>query len=129
MGQPKRLIATIQCDDRTLEFVNSVDAKRLAEPEQAVPIISSNEIKPLLADWKPSDGEEAIESPFELFFRGRARTVCQGLRRLLRALQKRHSPALRQASPDDHTDSGLGIAGWGKSKSESRVTTEFYNCR
>src|SRR5207237_5953951 len=38
------------------------------------------------------------------------------------------SPAMRDASPTVVLVPGLGMIAWGKNKSESRVTAEFYNC-
>ncbi|HEY2951069.1 MAG TPA: SDR family oxidoreductase, partial [Verrucomicrobiae bacterium] len=39
-----------------------------------------------------------------------------------------NSPAMRDANPTIILLPGLGMIGWGKDKSESRVTTEFYTC-
>ncbi len=38
------------------------------------------------------------------------------------------SPALRNTNPSIVLIPGLGMIAWGKNKSESRVTAEFYNC-
>src|SRR5204862_4802336 len=38
------------------------------------------------------------------------------------------SPAMRDPSPTVVLIPGLGMIAWGKNKSESRVTAEFYNC-
>ncbi|MFM7035061.1 MAG: SDR family oxidoreductase, partial [Planctomycetia bacterium] len=38
------------------------------------------------------------------------------------------SPAIRDANPTVILIPGLGMIAWGKDKSESRVTAEFYNC-
>src|SRR5207247_711999 len=38
------------------------------------------------------------------------------------------SPAMRDANPTVVLIPGLGMIAWGKNKSESRVTAEFYNC-
>ncbi len=128
VSHPKRLIATIQCDDRTLEFVNSVDAKRLAELGTSCPDhFLRTKIKPLFVDWKPSDGKEAIESLRALLEDGLEQYV-KDYAEYYERCKKDDSPALRQAVPTIILIPGLGIIGWGKSKSESRVTTEFYNC-
>ena len=39
-----------------------------------------------------------------------------------------NSPAIRDANPTVILVPGLGLAAWGKDKSESRVTAEFYGC-
>src|SRR4029434_1118361 len=38
------------------------------------------------------------------------------------------SPAMRDPNPTVILIPGLGMIAWGKNKSESRVTAEFYNC-
>src|SRR5213075_3449139 len=38
------------------------------------------------------------------------------------------SPAMRDPNPTVVLVPGLGMFAWGKNKSESRVTAEFYNC-
>src|SRR5205814_6453169 len=38
------------------------------------------------------------------------------------------SPAMRDPNPTVILIPGLGMIAWGKDKSESRVTAEFYNC-
>src|SRR5205823_15129335 len=39
-----------------------------------------------------------------------------------------NSPAMRDPNPTVVLIPGLGMIAWGKDKSESRVTAEFYNC-
>src|SRR6202000_2140491 len=39
-----------------------------------------------------------------------------------------HSPAMRDPNPTVVLIPGLGMIAFGKNKSESRVTAEFYNC-
>src|SRR5205823_1782124 len=39
-----------------------------------------------------------------------------------------NSPAMRDPNPTVILIPGLGMIAWGKDKSESRVTAEFYNC-
>jgi rhamnulose-1-phosphate aldolase/alcohol dehydrogenase len=42
--------------------------------------------------------------------------------------QRANSPAMRDPNPTVVLIPGLGMVAWGKDKSESRVTAEFYNC-
>ena len=42
--------------------------------------------------------------------------------------KREDSPPMRDPSPTVVLIPGVGMIGWGKNKSESRVTTEFYNC-
>src|SRR5690606_3609143 len=42
--------------------------------------------------------------------------------------KRANSPAMRDPNPTVILIPGLGMVAWGKDKSESRVTAEFYNC-
>ncbi|MCP9478979.1 SDR family oxidoreductase [Marisediminitalea aggregata] len=44
------------------------------------------------------------------------------------ACKREDSPAMRDPSPTVVLIPGIGMIAWGKNKSESRVTAEFYNC-
>ncbi len=122
----KRLIGTVQDDERVLRFVNSRDAARLAELGTSCPDhFLRTKIKPLYVDWDPRSGDGAS-------LRGK---IAAGLERY-RAdyasyYQKcRHpdSPKMRDPNPTVVLIPGVGMVTWGKDKSESRVTAEFYTC-
>jgi rhamnulose-1-phosphate aldolase/alcohol dehydrogenase len=126
VSQQKRFIATIQDDDATLEFVNSTDASRLAELGTSCPDhFLRTKIKPLYVNWNPQTGDLAVLR----------RRIEDGLvlyrRDYLAYYEKcRHadSPRVRDASPTVVLVPGLGLIAWGRDKSESRVTAEFYGC-
>jgi len=122
----KRFIATIQHDERILRFVNSHDAPRLAELGTSCPDhFLRTKIKPLYVDWNPQK-EDAAALKQKL-----ADGLVQYRRDYAAYYEKcRHenSPAMRDPNPTVVLISGLGMIAWGKDKSESRVTAEFYNC-
>ena len=83
-------------------------------------------IKPLYVAWNPqtrgrddaqeqalSDGLEQYRKDYAAYYE-----------------QHKHpdSPAMRDPNPTVILIPGLGMIAWGKDKSESRVTAEFYNC-
>jgi rhamnulose-1-phosphate aldolase/alcohol dehydrogenase len=122
----KRFVGTIQYDDRMLRFVNSVDGPRLAELGTSCPDhFLRTKIKPLFVDWEPASRDvEALKN-----------ALAAGLvqyRRDYEAYYDRckhpDSPAMRDPNPTVVLIPGLGMIAWGKNKSESRVTAEFYNC-
>lgn len=121
-----KFIATVQNDAATLRFVNSVDALRLSALGTSCPDhFLRTKIKPLYLDWDPQrQGLDELVASFE---RG-----LEQYRADYTAYYEQHkrnnSPAMRDPSPTVVLIPGLGMIGWGKSKSESRVTTEFYNC-
>jgi rhamnulose-1-phosphate aldolase/alcohol dehydrogenase len=127
-----RLIATLQTDDRINEFVNSQDAKRLADLGTSCPDhFLRTKIKPLFVHWNP----EELDSGLEEGIANLKGLLSEGLENYVSdyaAYYERckhpDSPAIRQAVPTVILIPGIGMIAWGKSKSESRVTAEFYNC-
>ncbi|HEY2865799.1 MAG TPA: bifunctional rhamnulose-1-phosphate aldolase/short-chain dehydrogenase, partial [Pyrinomonadaceae bacterium] len=126
ISENKRFVGTVQDDAKMLRFVNSVDGPRLAELGTSCPDhFLRTKIKPLFVDWDPATGDLA-----------QLRTsISDGLvqyRKDYTAYYDRckrpDSPAMRDANPTVVLIPGLGMIAWGKSKSESRVTGEFYNC-
>ena len=122
----KRFVATTQTDDRMLRFVCSHDGRRLAELGTSCPDhFLRTKIKPLFVDWNPAEGD--LESLQVALSSGLA-----AYRRDYEAYYDRckrpDSPAMRDPNPTVVLIPGLGMIAWGKNKSESRVTAEFYNC-
>lgn len=126
VSQQKRFIGTIQDDAKILRFVNSKDASRLAELGTSCPDhFLRTKIKPLYVDWNPQTedaatlkkklaaGLEAYRADYAAYY-----AKCKHA----------NSPAMRDPNPTVVLIPGLGMIAWGKDKSESRVTAEFYNC-
>ncbi len=122
----QRFIGTIQEDEKILRFVNSRDAARLAELGTSCPDhFLRTKIKPLYVDWNPQV-EDAAALKKKLAegiakYRGDYAAYYQKCKRS-------NSPAMRDPNPTVVLIPGLGMIAWGKDKSESRVTAEFYNC-
>lgn len=126
VSQQKRFVGTVQDDEKILRFVNSNDATRLAELGTSCPDhFLRTKIKPLYVDWNPQSedlaalkskigsGIEQYRKDYEVYY-----NTCK----------RDTSPAMRDPNPTVVLIPGLGMIAWGKSKSESRVTAEFYNC-
>ena len=126
VSQQKRFIGTVQDDEKILRFVNSNDAARLAELGTSCPDhFLRTKIKPLYVDWNPQTedaaalknklaaGLEAYREDYAEYY-----SLCK----------HDNSPAMRDANPTVVLIPGIGMVAWGKDKSESRVTAEFYNC-
>ena len=124
--QQKRFIGTVQDDEKILRFVNSKDAARLAELGTSCPDhFLRTKIKPLYVDWNPEAGgrrgaedEVAARASSSIARTTPPTTTCKHA----------NSPAMRDPNPTVILIPGLGMIAWGKDKSESRVTAEFYNC-
>lgn len=122
----KRFVGTLQDDERMLRFVNSHDGPRLAELGTSCPDhFLRTKIKPLFVDWDPANGDidtlKAAIAPGLVHYR-------KDYEAYYHKCQRPDSPAMRDPNPTVVLIPGLGMVAWGKNKSESRVTAEFYNC-
>jgi len=125
VSQANRFIGTVQVTESVLQFVNSVDAPRLAEIGTSCPDhFLRTKIKPLYVDWDPQ--EETYESLIEKLELGLV-TYRADYAAYYEACKHPNSPAMRDPNPTVVLIPGLGLIAWGKNKSESRVTAEFYS--
>ena len=126
VSQVTRFVGTVQTDDKILRFVNSRDAQRLAALGTSCPDhFLRTKIRPLFVDWNPqsesvddlkkklSDGLTQYQKDYEAYYQ---------------RCKHPDSPAMRPSNPTVVLIPGVGMIAWGKNKSESRVTAEFYNC-
>ena len=122
----KRFVGTVQDDEKMLRFVNSNDGPRFAALGTSCPDhFLRTKIKPLFVDWNPSTGnlEELKAAIHEQLIEYR-----QDYEAYYQKCRRPDSPAMRDPNPTVVLIPGLGMIAWGKNKSESRVTAEFYNC-
>ncbi|HWX40725.1 MAG TPA: bifunctional rhamnulose-1-phosphate aldolase/short-chain dehydrogenase, partial [Blastocatellia bacterium] len=126
VSQQKRFIGTVQDDEKILRFVNSRDAARLAELGTSCPDhFLRTKIKPLYVDWNPQkEDADVLKTKLERGIQKYRKDYAQYYQRC----KRENSPALRDPNPTVILIPGLGMVAWGKDKSESRVTAEFYNC-
>jgi rhamnulose-1-phosphate aldolase/alcohol dehydrogenase len=121
-----RFVGTVQDDPKMMRFVNSADGPRLADLGTSCPDhFLRTKIKPLFVDWNPETDDIA----------GLKSALIEGLDRYRRDYEAYYnrcrrpgSPPMRDPNPTVVLIPGLGMIAWGKNKSESRVTAEFYNC-
>jgi rhamnulose-1-phosphate aldolase/alcohol dehydrogenase len=126
VSQKALFVGTIQDDDIIRRFVNSNDAPRLAELGTSCPDhFLRTKIKPLYVAWDPSTGD--IDALKGLLKDGLAK-YREDYAAYYNACKHPNSPAMRDPNPTVVLIPGLGMVAWGKDKSESRVTAEFYNC-
>jgi len=131
VSQKKRFIATIQDDEKILRFVNSKEAPRLAELGTSCPDhFLRTKIKPLYIGTAPK-----ADTPVEEIVASLKTQLVAGLEKYradyaayYNACKRADSPAMRDPNPTVILIAGLGMVAFGKDKSESRVTAEFYNC-
>lgn len=136
VSQQKRFIGTIQDDETILRFVNSKDAPRLAELGTSCPDhFLRTKIKPLYVALDPKgvvDGSDAGIAAHVAELKSRLQAGLEQYRKdyadYYNRCKRPNSPAMRDPNPTVILIPGLGMIAWGKDKSESRVTAEFYNC-
>lgn len=125
VSQQNKFIATVQSDDAILQFVNSHDARRLAELGTSCPDhFLRTKIKPLYVDWNPQTDDtvsllDKLQSGIAQYRKDYATYYDQ--------CKHPNSPAMRDPNPCVVLIPGVGMIAYGKNKSESRVTAEFYN--
>ncbi len=126
VSQQRRFIGTFQDDEATMTFVNSVDAPRLAELGTSCPDhFLRTKIKPLYVNWNPQTEDlAALKAKLEAGLVAYRKDYAAYYEKCKHA----NSPAIRDANPTVVLIPGLGLIAWGKDKSESRVTAEFYGC-
>jgi rhamnulose-1-phosphate aldolase/alcohol dehydrogenase len=126
ISKERRFIGTVQEDEAILRFVNSKDAARLAGLGTSCPDhFLRTKIQPLYVDWNPqSEDEPALRKKLaEALDRYRA-----NYKAYYDSCKRPDSPGMRDPNPTVVLIPGIGMIAWGKDKSESRVTAEFYNC-
>ncbi|SHG56997.1 rhamnulose-1-phosphate aldolase/alcohol dehydrogenase [Fodinibius roseus] len=124
VSQENQFIGTVQDDEVTLQFINAEDAPRLAELGTSCPDhFLRTKIKPLYVEWNPQ--EDSMED-----LKGAITAGLQQYREDYAKYYNSHrdedSPDMRDPNPTVILIPGLGMIAWGKNKSESRVTAEFY---
>lgn len=125
VSQQNRFIGTVQSNDAILEFVNSKDAPRLAELGTSCPDhFLRTKIKPLYVNWNPHT--EDTSTLLDKLDSGVAQ-YRQDYADYYQACKDDASPAMRDPNPRVILIPGVGMIAYGKNKSESRVTAEFYN--
>ncbi len=126
VSKEKRFIGTVQDDEKILRFVNAKDAARLAELGTSCPDhFLRTKIKPLYVDWNPQTEDAAtlkkkLAAGLDAYRKDYAAYYAK--------CKHANSPAMRDPNPTVVLIPGVGMVAWGKDKSESRVTAEFYNC-
>lgn len=125
VSRKNRFIGTVHVTENVLQFINSVDALRLAEIGTSCPDhFLRTKIKPLYVDWNPQ--KESVEILLEKIETGLVK-YRSDYASYYEACKHPNSPAMRDPNPTVILIPGLGLIAWGKTKSESRVTAEFYS--
>lgn len=129
IGSMERMIATVQDDENALRFINSRDAERLAHLGTSCPDhFLRTKIRPLyIKPLRTNSVTEFVESVKPQLSQAFA-DYKESYAAYYHRCRHENSPKLRGSFPTVWLIPGVGMVAWGKDKSESRVTAEFYNC-
>ncbi len=132
VSQMNKFVGTVEHREAIMRFVNSNDAERLAELGTSCPDhFLRTKIKPLYVDWDPAtlaaDREAALADLKEKLDAG-LEQYRKDYTAYYESCKHDNSPAMRDPNPTVILIPGVGMIAWGKDKSESRVTAEFYTC-
>ena len=128
-GQPAASASSAPCrtTPRSCASSTATTPPRLAELGTSCPDhFLRTKIKPLYVDWNPqTEDVDALQAEARApGWSSTARTTPP----TTSSASTPNSPAMRDPNPTVILIPGLGMIAWGKDKSESRVTAEFYNC-
>jgi rhamnose utilization protein RhaD (predicted bifunctional aldolase and dehydrogenase)/NAD(P)-dependent dehydrogenase (short-subunit alcohol dehydrogenase family) len=123
VSRKQRWIGSYSDTQQVLDFVNSEQAEQLAHLGTSCPDhFIRTKIRPMFLKWNPAGDpaelKELIETALETY---RAEYAEYYAKHALK-----DSPALRDASPTVVLVPGVGMFSFGKNKTESRITGEFY---
>ncbi|HUI42288.1 MAG TPA: bifunctional rhamnulose-1-phosphate aldolase/short-chain dehydrogenase [Terriglobia bacterium] len=122
----QRLIATFSDAPDVLRFVNSAEAGALAHLGTSCPDhFVRTKIRPLFVPWDPGNagnGRDALCAQID----GALDVYRREYRAYYESLARQDSPAMRDPNPTVVLVPGVGMFSFGKNKTESRITGEFY---
>ena len=123
VSSQRRLLASYRDTPEVLEFVNSIQAERLANLGTSCPDhFIRTKIRPLFVPWNPSGDPAELPALFE----SALKAYCTEYNSYYKKHALPDSPAQRDSSPTVVLIPGVGMFSFGKNKMESRITGEFY---
>jgi rhamnose utilization protein RhaD (predicted bifunctional aldolase and dehydrogenase)/NAD(P)-dependent dehydrogenase (short-subunit alcohol dehydrogenase family) len=129
VSRKQRWIGSFSDSPQVLEFVNSAQAEKLAHLGTSCPDhFIRTKIRPMFLKWNPAGAGGTSGAAAEL--KELIETGLETYRAEYAEYYKKHalkdSPAVRDASPTVVLVPGVGMFSFGKNKTESRITGEFY---
>jgi len=123
VSSQQRMIGSFSDRPEVLKFVNSADAAPLAHLGTSCPDhFIRTKIRPLFVPWTPSENLRLLREQIDSALQGyRAQ-----YKEYYRGFAGKDSPAMRSCDPTVVLIPGIGMFSFGKSKTEARITGEFY---
>ncbi len=123
VSQNQRVLGGYVDLPEVLRFVNSTDCKALAHLGTSCPDhFIRTKIRPLFVDWDPTSDVNALRKRVETSLAKYREEYAE----YYNANKVPDSPAMRDPNPSVVLMPGIGMFCFGKTKTESRITGEFY---
>jgi rhamnose utilization protein RhaD (predicted bifunctional aldolase and dehydrogenase)/NAD(P)-dependent dehydrogenase (short-subunit alcohol dehydrogenase family) len=124
LSATRRVIAHFAEDAVSLDFAGSAWARDLGRLGTSCPDhFLRTRICPLVLDWNPASGDA---DGLKAAFRTQVAAYRSSYTDYYQSFATADSPGLRDSSPSVVVVPGVGLFGFGKSKKEARITTEFF---
>jgi rhamnose utilization protein RhaD (predicted bifunctional aldolase and dehydrogenase)/NAD(P)-dependent dehydrogenase (short-subunit alcohol dehydrogenase family) len=119
----RRLIGNFSDLPEVLRFVNSAEAGQLAHLGTSCPDhFIRTKVRPLFVPWQPSASVRGLREQIDIALKKYREEYVE----YYRSFAQPDSPAMRDANPTVVLIPGIGMFSFGKSKTEARLTGEFY---
>jgi rhamnose utilization protein RhaD (predicted bifunctional aldolase and dehydrogenase)/NAD(P)-dependent dehydrogenase (short-subunit alcohol dehydrogenase family) len=123
VSQKQRVIGSFTDTPLVLDFVNSEHAEQLAHLGTSCPDhFIRTKIRPMFVKWNPAGEAGELDELIDMALETYRAEYAQ----YYKAHAEPDSPAIRDASPTVVLVPGIGMFSFGKDKTESRITGEFY---
>jgi len=119
----RRLIGNFSDLPEVLRFVNSAEAEPLAHLGTSCPDhFIRTKVRPLFVPWQPGTNLQGLREQIDSALKNYRKEYAE----YYHAFAQPDSPAIRDANPTVVLIPGIGMFSFGKSKTEARLTGEFY---
>ena len=119
----RRLIGNFSDLPEVLRFVNSADAQALAHLGTSCPDhFIRTKVRPLFVPWQPAESVQGLRDQIDSALKNYRKEYAE----YYNSFAQPDSPAMRDANPTVVLIPGIGMFSFGKSKTEARLTGEFY---
>jgi rhamnose utilization protein RhaD (predicted bifunctional aldolase and dehydrogenase)/NAD(P)-dependent dehydrogenase (short-subunit alcohol dehydrogenase family) len=119
----RRLIGNFSDLPEVVRFVNSTDAQVLAHLGTSCPDhFIRTKVRPLFVSWQPAETVHGLREQIESALTNYRKEYAE----YYNSFAQPDSPAMRDANPTVVLIPGIGMFSFGKSKTEARLTGEFY---
>jgi len=123
VSRSQRMIGSFSDLPEVMRFVNSADAAKLAHLGTSCPDhFIRTKIRPLFVDWSPSSDILVLHERIDAAMG----SYCEEYKQYYESFAQPDSPKMRNVSPTVALIPGIGMFSFGKTKTEARITGEFY---